>query len=217
MKIDLRLVITSAAIGILIIFPWLAYFLETKLLESVATLWGSALGAIAAVAGAFWVADRQAAQQKRSSATLVREMFHPVAFALDELAFIYGPPSRPQKGNSDDEPDIFNLEKWQDIADYAGFVTQNYKKFIERIHRYEAGLNLLSAEGLQAALALETEIEDIIRDVITPLSVRLPDRDATYYPEEFEAKAASWGTRFALSVSNRHVHDHMAVLRKEAS
>ncbi|WP_143084662.1 hypothetical protein [Massilia yuzhufengensis] len=154
----------------MITFPIVAQFFAAKLLEPVASLWGSALDAWAGIAGALWVAERQAASQRRGAAALVRQMFHPVAFALDELAFVHGAPSRPPEDDDTPGPDIFSVEKWREVADHAGFVIEHHRKVNARIHRYEAGLNLLSASSLNAALGLESELEDAIRDVVGPLT-----------------------------------------------
>jgi hypothetical protein len=209
--------ICGGAVGVLIAFPLAAPVFDGKILEPVATMWGSALGAIAAVAGAIWIAERQVAQQRRSAAALVREMFHSTTFALDELAFVFGPPSRPHKGDSDDEPDVFNAEKWKEVADHAGLVLDHYKKFNSRIHRYEAGLNLLSANSLSTALALETELEDIIRDAVTRLKMHPQSYDPASGKVSYPEQAPTWSRRFALTVSNRHVQDYMAKLEREAS
>lgn len=209
--------VCGGAVGVLIAFPLAAPVFDGKILEPVATMWGSALGAIAAVAGAVWVAERQVAQQRKGAAALVREMFYPTTFALDELAFVYGRPSRPNKGESDDEPDVLSIEKWREVCDHAGFTLDHFKKFNARIHRYEAGLNLLSAEGLQAALALETELEDVIENVVTGLRHPPMTYEAANGRAEPMAQAPTWSSRFSLMVSNGHVQDYLARLEREAS
>ena len=214
---DVRwLLLACIGVGALIAFPIVAQFFAAKLLEPVASLWGSALGAWAGIAGALWVAERQAATQRRAAAALVRQMFHPIAFALDELAYIHGPPSRPPGNVDTPEPDIFSIEKWSEVADHAGFVIENYRKFNTRIHRYEAGLNLLSASSLNAALGLETELEDAIRDVVVPLT-HPPNRYDPDVGVVFLAQPPSGSTRFILLVFNRNVQKYMAELEHDAT
>jgi len=214
---DSRLALCWAAIGVLFAFPVVAELLDRKLLDSVATLWGSALGAIAAVSGAFWVADRQVAQQRKMAAALVRRMFYPTVFALNQLASLYGPPSRPYGSDTDLEADIFSAEKWQNIADHAKFVIDSHNVFVARIHRYEAVLNLLSADSLGTALALETELENAISDAVTPLKVR-PHRFSLINDEmEYLDQAPTWGSRQNLAVFNANVSHYIAELEQQAS
>lgn len=212
------LLLACIGVGALIAFPVVAQFFAVNLLEPVASLWGSALGAWAGIAGALWVAERQAATQRRAAATLVRQMFYPVAFALDELALVYGPPSRPNRGEDDDEPDVFSIEKWKEIADHAQLVLDQYKKFNNRIHRYEAGLNLLSATSLNAALDLETELADAIDDSIKRL-IHRPKAAHDYLRDivTYKAQSPSWSSQFALHVFNQHVQQYMAQLERDAT
>jgi hypothetical protein len=214
-KKDRWLVISWAAIGVLFVFPVVAQLLDTKLIEPIATLWGSALGAIAAVAGAFWVADRQATQQRRSAAALVRAMFLPVAFALDQLNMAYGAPSRPDRGDSNDEPDILSPEEWSNIFEHAGFVMDYYKDFQSKIHRYEAGLNLLSASSLRTALALESELDGGIHRAVGPLLLRGdPGVNGAYL---FYPGHPTWSSRMELTLLNQDVQNYMARLEHDAS
>lgn len=209
--------VCGGAVGVLIAFPLAAPVFDGHILEPVATLWGNALGAAAAVAGAAWVAERQVAQQQRSAAALVRQLFHPTAFALNELAFIYGPPSRPHRGDSDEEPETFDPEKWREVASHAGFVLDHYEKFRNKIHRYEAGLSLLSADSLGTALALETELEDAVRDAVTRLRTPPQEYDLVSSSVTYRSEPPTWSRRFALATFNRHVQDYMAKLEREAS
>jgi hypothetical protein len=145
-------------------------------------------------------------------------MFHPVAFALDELALLYGPPSRPSNADSDIEPDVLSIEEWRAIAEHAQFVIDHHAKFQNRIHRYEAGLNLLSATGLSTALALETELENAIADSVSPLiSVPTAVYDTVYVSTSPIPMNPTWSSRFALSQFNRHVQDYMATLERLTS
>jgi hypothetical protein len=203
-------------VGSLAIFDLILWGFAADLNKSEWASWVQGVGTIIAIAAAFLVADRQVTHQRRQAAVFVLQMFHPVAFALDELAFVYGPPSRPHRGDGDAEPDVFDVEKWIEVADHAGFVLDHYDKFKSRIHRYEAGLNLLSAVGLRTALALETELEDTIRDAVTRLKIR-PHNYVPGGTVEHVAEAPTWSSRFVLAVSNGHVQDYMARLEREAS
>lgn len=208
--------ICGTSVGVLAAFPLAAPLFDGKILEPVATMWGSALGAMAAVAGALWVADRQATQQQRSAAALVRAMLHPVAFSLDELNMVYGPPSRPHRGETNDEPDILSGDEWVNVCEHAQFVIDHYKDFQSKIHRFETGLNLLSASGLQAALTIESELDEGINRAVGPLVIG-NGLDPIYGPGHgFGPGAPTWTSRFAITVLNQHVQKGMAQLEREA-
>ncbi|TWI69018.1 hypothetical protein IP91_00083 [Pseudoduganella lurida] len=208
------LIICVISLTMLAAFPIIAQRLGEKLYEPVATLWGSALGALAGVAGAFWIADRQTSVQRRGAARLVREMFFPVTHAISEVVGVLGRPERPNCYDGDDEPQIFEPEKWREVADQAGFVVARYTVFRGRIHRYEAGLSLLSANALTAAFELETQLEDAINGSISRLLI---------VPHEYSrgehvpiAKSPSWSVRFILSKIERDIQLLMAKLEAEA-
>jgi hypothetical protein len=154
----------------------------------------------------------QTAQQRTSAAALVRAMFHPVAFGLDELSMLYGPPSRPHSGDSNEEPDILSADRWQEVNHQACLVIEHYKTFKSRIHRFEAGLNLLSANSLRVALALESEIEDAVRDAVRPLA---PGERRLH--SNFSPGSPPWNNRFAVTTFNRHIQDYMAELGQDAA
>lgn len=179
--------------------------------------WVQGVGTIGAIGGAFLVANWQVTQQRRHAAALVRQMFSPIAYALDQLAFMYGAPSRAHQGETDDEPVIFTAAKWLDVSNQAQRVIETHKKFDTRKNRYEAGLNLLSASSLAAAMALENELEDAIRGVVRDLQF-VP---SVYDPSESSANPndcpPSWRQRVALMASNRKVHAHMAQLKRDSS
>lgn len=206
--------ICGAAVGVLIAFPLAAPVFDGKILEPVATLWGNALGAMAAVAGAAWVAERQIAQQRKSAAALVQRMFWPTTSALGKLTAAYGPPSQTDSG-TDVEPDVFSPEKWQQVAQQAKLVQEEFVKFNNRIQRYEAGLNLLSAHSLSTAMAMEAELEKVMPDTVARL---------TYAPTIYESgnvipisQAPSRTARSALEQSNKPVQISMAKLEHDAS
>lgn len=197
----------------LIAFPLAAPVFDGTILEPVATTWGSALGAIAAVAGAYWVAGWQASQQRRTAAALVHTLFYPVTVALNDLSRAYGPPSRAERGESDAEPDVLSAEDWRNINRHAKRVVDLYGIFKSRIHRYEAALNLLSASSLVIALDLETELEEVIQDVVKSLAPRSagePIQGRTFYGEP-----AHWSIRFELTQSNQRTQAYMLFLQRQ--
>jgi hypothetical protein len=214
LKIDRWLVMCCIAIGVLIAFPVVAQLIGGKLLEPVAALWGSALGAWSAVAGAFWVADRQASQQQRRAAALVHAMLQPVTFALFQLTMVYRARSLAHRGGSNEEPDILTPEEWKNVRDQAGVVFSHYENFKNKIHRYEAGLSLLSASSLQTALAVEAELEDAIRDAVRPLA--FGSESSIGDARLFYAGPVHHSTHFALMVANRNTQQHTAQLEHEA-
>jgi len=215
---DVRwLLLACIGVGTLIAFPIAAQFFAAKLLEPVASLWGSALGAWSGIAGALWVAERQVASQRRAAAALVRQLFHPLASALDDLTSLYGPPSRPVRGESNTEPEIFSIEEWKGIAEHAQIFLNHYDTFIKKVHRYEAGLNLLSASSLSAALSLETELADTGRTTVAPLTERPSHYNRDVSDNVFVNCAPTWSSRCALGAFNRQVQKHMTQLGHEAS
>lgn len=206
----------SIGIGALIAFPIAMHLLGGELIE-ITSLWGSVLGAWSGIAGAFWVADRQASRQQRSAAALVREMLYPVTSALHELCTMYGPPSRADRGESNDEPDVLSADEWVGVCNQAGFVKSEYRAFQSKIHRFETGLNLLSARGLQTALTIESELEDRILSVAGLLNIGNGE-DPEYGPGHgFRAGHPTWSSRNTLNELNRDIQKLMAQLEKEAS
>jgi hypothetical protein len=181
--------------------------------------WVQGIGTIAAIAGTFLAADRQVTQQRRHAAVLIRQIFYPTAAALDALALMYGPPSRPDRGNEEDEdePDAFSVEGWREIAQLAQVVLENHQQFKDRIHRYEAVLNLLSAESMRTALALESQLEDGICGVVTRLSTPPQDYDFETSTVRFLEASPTWSSRLELAAFNRRVREYMAKLKREAS
>jgi hypothetical protein len=211
------LVIACIGIGALIAFPIAIYLFGGKLVD-ITSLFGSVLSAWSGIAGAFWVADRHATRQQRSAAALVREMLRPVTSALQELCTIYGPPSRPDEGGSNNEPDVLSADEWLSVWDQAGLVKTEYRDFQRKIHRFETGLNLLSAHGLKIALTIESELEDRIPRAVGPLNISNGE-DPVYGPGHgpFQAGPPTWSSRNALNALNREIQKLMAQLEKEAS
>lgn len=211
------LVIVCIGIGALIAFPIAIYLFGGKLVD-ITSLFGSALGAWSGIAGAFWVADRHATRQQRSAAALVRQMLYPVTSALHKLSTMHGPPSRPDRGESDDEPDVRSAADWVSICTQANIVKTQYRDFQSKIHRFETGLNLLSASGLQTALAVESELGSGVFRAADPLTVGNGE-DPVYGPGHgpFQAGPPTWSSRNALNALNREIQKLMAQLEKEAS
>lgn len=209
LKSDRWPLICGVAIGILVAFPLAAPLMGGKILEPVATLWGSALGAIAAVSGALWVAERQVSQQRRNAAALVYSLLHGVSFALQELHEVYGPPQRAHPDPTDEEPDVFTPDDWSAVADHAKAVMDEYDALKRRIHRLEAALNMLGPREMETVFFLESEIENAVRDSVGSLLKRSSETGLRFYPGH-----PSWGARFALMVFNGHVQEYMSQLQK---
>lgn len=206
----------SIGIGALIAFPIAMHLFGGDRIE-ITSLWGSVLGAWSGIAGAFWVADRQASRQQRSAAALVKEMLYPVTSALNELCAMYGPPSRANRGESNDEPDLLSADEWAGVCNQAGFVKSEYKTFQSKIHRFETGLNLLSARSLQTALTIESELENRILSVAGLLNYG-NGVDPLYGPGHgFQAGHPTWSSRNLLNELNRDIQKLMVQLEKEAS
>lgn len=201
------LLLACIGVGALIAFPIVAQFFAAKLLEPVASLWGSALGAWAAIAGAFWVADRQASQQRRSAAALVHAMFHPLVFHLDELAFFYGAPTSPHPRENDEEPDLLDPEQWASVRLSASLVKAEYEKLKQRMHRVEAVLHLLGPDEMRSVFDLESELAEQIPQVVARLHARASETGLAFYPGP-----ASCSQRFVLAVFLNHVRKPMSQL-----
>lgn len=214
---DRWVAMASIGIGALIAFPIAMHLFGGELVE-ITSLWGSVLGAWSGIAGAFWVADRQASRQQRSAAELVRGILYPLTSALHELCTMHGSPSRPTQGENDDEPDEFSADEWERVYEQTGLVQTEYRDFQSKIHRFETGLNLLSAHGLQTALAIESEFEDRILHAIGPLSMGNRE-DPEYGPGHgsFQAGYPKWSIRNALNELNQNIQKLMTQLEKEAS
>jgi len=185
-----------------------------KLPDPFATLWGSALGAMAAVAGAMWVAERQATLQRRNAASLVLAMFYPTVWAIHDLTNLYGMPSREVCGDHDDEPDTFSREQWEEIHHQADRVFDNYNEFIRKIHRYESALNLLSPNSLLLSFSLETTLDSSLQRVVSAL--KFGHNQGVYGEPIFIAQSPTWSTRHALMTLDRDIQDLITDLDKES-
>jgi hypothetical protein len=197
------------AIGVLVAFPLAAPLMGGKILEPVATLWGSALGAIAAVSGALWVAERQASQQRKNATALVRAMLHPVAFHLEELKDRYGPASQPHPPENDEEPYVLAPEDWSKILSLAETVIERHIEFERKIHRVEAALNLLGPTEMEVFFELEAELKSAISVAVRPLRQRASEPGLRMYSGH-----ASWSIRFALGIFNKHVQAGLYLLEQ---
>ncbi|WP_421955637.1 hypothetical protein [Polaromonas sp.] len=172
--------------------------------ESAATLWGSALGAIVAIAGAQWVAKEQQRTQRHNAAGLVRESYSRVLFSLDELCYVYGAPTtRADHAENDNEPNPLSCEDWAQIRDFAGVLLENYAHLKSKSHRVDAAVTLLGQEELEAFLFLETEVEAMIE-----LVQKLHEK-AREPPVRMYGSPASWSQRFALGIFFNHITTEM--------
>lgn len=109
---------------------------------------------------------------------------------------------------------MFSIEKWQIVADQARLVIDLYNRFNSKIHRYEAGLNLLSAKSLSTALVLEAELEAVISDPVTPLATPPQIYNFETSSTEFVVQAPTWSSRFALATFNRDIQNFMDELER---
>lgn len=188
------------AIGLLISLPLAVALIRAKIPEPVVSLLGSAVGAAAAVAGAFWVAEHQIMKQRRNAAAFVAALFWPVADFLGELARAYGSPSSTDPGDSDDEPDRMEPYRWEEIRSLAQLVIEHYESLQRRHPRLDAAIYLLGPEQMETALSLEWELDYAINDTVKPVLQRAADQATGLSPS-----AASWRTRKDLTVFNAEV------------
>lgn len=174
--------------------------------------WVQAIGSIGAIIGAVWVANRTQNTQQRNATALVAAVVAPTVFALDELRDHYGrPTARENRREVDDEPELLSPEDWSEVRDKIDFLVAEYDALKLKIHRIESALNLLRPQELRAFFALETELENMMRDVVTALSARASESGLRFYPGP-----ASWRTRFTLGVFADHIHQFVSELTSGA-
>jgi hypothetical protein len=211
-KLNGSLILSSTAVGVLLGFPVISSLMGEKLIqEPVATLWGSALGAIAAVAGAFWVSDRQIAQQRRSATALVSALFFPSVESLRELSTAYGDPSSPLQVTGNREPGELSADEWRIVHDRAAAAIEAHEKFRSRVHRYEGALSVLSATSLHMVLDLETELDEIMQGHVKTLAEGIRGQGLLSF-----GGAAYWDSRHALWDSKHKTAAYMTILSREA-
>ena len=157
-----------ASVAVLLTLPLVGLVIDDKFAASIATTWGSALGAGVAVAGALWVADRQASTQRRKAAALVHSMFVPIAYPLHHLHLVLGPPDG-DAGMAGIQPDELSAGRWQHIAELGQHITQAHEEFNTRIHRLEAMLHFLDPHDMESVLRLESYIRISVQQGIAEL------------------------------------------------
>ncbi|QOY95609.1 hypothetical protein IM543_07085 [Massilia sp. UMI-21] len=137
-----------------IAFPLAAPFWSANIPDPVATLWGNALGAAAAVAGAAWVADRQARSQQRSAAGLIHTIIQPVANELGKIVNIYGRPSATGTGD-DQEQDVLDYPQWVDLRARYFELRKHYDGLTQNMKRIEPVFSNLGPGEMQVVLQLD--------------------------------------------------------------
>lgn len=200
--------VLGLTIGLALAFPFAAPLIGTKIPEAAATLWGSALGAIAAVAGALLVAKEVQASQRRNAAGLVVKMVRPSLFFLEELCDVYGAPSKRQDYTEiDQEPDVLPPERWGKVRSSVKTLLEEYELLQRKLHRVDAAINGLGPEDLSLVLNLEAALAGMV-DSVKVLEKRAMEPGLSVYPGH-----ASWSQRFALLVFLSQLKDLVGALR----
>ena len=197
LDVSLWILLVGFCGGMLFAFPFAAPVLGAVLPESVATLWGAALGAAMAVAGATWAANASDRRRRQDAVALILAMLEPIAFFLDELAGAYGAPSTPHPGDNDQEPDVLQPDDWQEVRDSANHLLRRIDLLSKRNHRIDAVLALLGSDALDAYFSFETELEAVI-EVARKVEEEASAPGLTLYPQH-----PRWSVRFALCVKAR--------------
>lgn len=166
--------------GVLVAFPLAAPILGSVIPEGVATLWGSALGALIAVAGAYLVVSFQIRTQRRVAASLVYGAFSGAVHDLKDLASKLGEPSSEEEPATGEEPTPLSRHSWILIEADARAFLKSRQVAIGQQRRIDAALNFLGPEELFGLFALESELEkcdkvvtDLLSDAVR--AVRHPD------------------------------------------
>ncbi|NVM75640.1 hypothetical protein FHW83_001427 [Duganella sp. SG902] len=203
--------ILGIGIGTLIALPIAAPAIwDAKLPDGAATLWGAALGAVIAVAGAYWVASIPLRIQRRNAAALVFRFHQPLAFFLEEVTYLYGHRSSASRPASDVEPDLIEPDGWRGIADSAKSFLDAYQHLQRKHARIDSAVTWLVADDLAALMGLEIELESVAQ------ALEELYQEASQPGRRLYADHPSWGRRFSLSVFNAHVIEYMRVLQAAA-
>lgn len=184
-----------------------AQSVSNQMSDGTATLWGSALGAAAAVAGAAWASDRQARIQRRNASALVHTVFEPVATEIHGVARRYGAPSNSQP-DGDQEPDAIHPEGWKDIRSRIEELDKRWARLRENLKRMESALNLLGPSEMQIVLRLESELETLMGNEIAILRSDSSQPGVQLYPQ-----FARWSLRFRLQAYDILILRYMDKLR----
>lgn len=193
--------------GMLLALPFAAPVVGAVLPEAAATLWGAALGAAMAVAGAMWAAQAAERRKRQDAVALIVAMVEPIAFFLDELAFVYGPPSRPHPSDTDQEPDVLDPSGWQQVKNSATHLLERIDLLAKRTHRIDAVLAVLGAEALEAYFFFETELEAVV-EIARTVEGEASQPGLKLYPQH-----PKWSVRFALRVHKNHIDASLGKLR----
>ena len=148
------------ALGILVAFPLAAPIFDAKIPDGAATLWGAALGAVIAIGGSFWVADRAQHSQQKSAVALFFSIVEPSVFLFQDMVYEHGRPSvRSGAQEEDREPDLLDGEKCRQLMISTQAFVREYQVVQKRVARIDSSLHSLGTRKLQIFLALEVELD----------------------------------------------------------
>ena len=160
LRVEHWILLVGVALGILVAFPLAAPIFDAKIPDGAATLWGAALGAVIAIGGSFWVADRAQHSEQRSVVDLFFSIVEPSVFLFQDTVEEYGRPSiRSGTQEEDREPDLLDEEKCRRIMTSAQAFAREYQVVQKRVARIDSSLHSLGARKLQIFLALEVEMD----------------------------------------------------------
>lgn len=204
---NLWVLVAGVGGGMLLALPFSAPVMGAVLPDAAATLWGAALGAAIAVAGAMWAAQAVERRKKQDAVALIVAMVGPIAFFLDELASVYGPPSSSHPTDTDQEPDVLDPSDWQQVHSSATHLLGRIDLLARRTHRIDAVLAVLGVEALDAYFSFETELEAVV-EIAKNVEKEASKPGLRLYPQH-----PRWSVRFALRVHNSHITESLGKLR----
>lgn len=182
------LLVSAISIAVLLGVP----SISNQMSDATATLWGSALGAAAAVAGAAWASDRQTRIQRRNAAALVHTVFEPLATEIHRVVRRYGTPSNSEPVG-DQEPDAIHPADWKEIRSRIEEIDKRSARLRENLQRTESALNLLGPSEMQIVLRLESELAPLMDNEIATLRSDSSQPGVQLYPQ-----FARWSLRYRL-------------------
>ncbi|MGO0792774.1 hypothetical protein ACTOWA_23210 [Herbaspirillum seropedicae] len=160
LRVEHWIFLVGVALGILVAFPLAAPIFDAKIPDGAATLWGAALGAVIAIGGSFWVADRAQHSQQRSAVDLFFSIVDTSVFLFQDIVAEYGRTSfRSDTQEEDREPDLLDEEKCRHIMISTQAFVREYQVVQKRVARIDSSLHSLGASKLQIFLALEIEMD----------------------------------------------------------
>lgn len=160
--------LAGVAGGILVAFPLAAPVVGSVIPEGASTMWGSALGAIIAVTGAYLVAGYQFNEQRRSAASLMYGIFSEPVYKLTHLMETFGLPSSTVRPNEGYEPVEITREQWTLVIDAANDFRKSHASALQQSHRIDSALNVLRPTELFSVFSLELELKGT-NEVVTKL------------------------------------------------